>query len=223
MSDKDNNIFDLEGDALDEALMAAIEETEEEERAARELKAKENQERAEQARVTAIEQEERKAKIEKLRQSLPNEGRRYFLMAEDAECDESKNEAYVTGIVYGTCKKDDTVYLYRNDGRAVGTKILAVDEFNGQVFEPADEVSQKKARITIAIDYEKTGFTKDNAVPKFSVVTSVRPPVKGADGKTVIENPSLSGLMFRYPEFNKDKEYLNHLTSSNGIYQKQQY
>ena len=81
MSDKDNNIFDLEGDALDEALMAAIEETEEEERAARELKAKENQERAEQARVTAIEQEERKAKIEKLRQSLPNEGRRYFLMA----------------------------------------------------------------------------------------------------------------------------------------------
>ncbi len=214
MSDKDNNIFDLEGDALDEALMAAIEETEEEERAARELKAKENQERAEQARVTAIEQEERKAKIEKLRQSLPNEGRRYFLMAEDAECDESKNEAYVTGIVYGTCKKDDTVYLYRNDGRAVGTKILAVDEFNGQVFEPADEVSQKKARITIAIDYEKTGFTKDNAVPKFSVVTSVRPPVKGTDGKTVIENPSLSGLMFRYPEFNKDKEYLNHLTTN---------
>ena len=134
MSDKDNNIFDLEGDALDEALMAAIEETEEEERAARELKAKENQERAEQARVTAIEQEERKAKIDKLRQSLPNEGRRYFLMAEDSECDESKNEAYVTGIVFGTCKKDDTVYLYRNDGRAVGTKILAVDEFNGQVF-----------------------------------------------------------------------------------------
>ena len=79
MSDKDNNIVDLVGDALDEALMAAIEETEEEERAARELKAKENQERAEQARVTAIEQEERKAKIDKLRQSLPNEGRRYFL------------------------------------------------------------------------------------------------------------------------------------------------
>ena len=57
MSDKDKNIFDLEGDALDEALMAAIEQTDEEEREARELKAKENQERAEQARVTAIEQE----------------------------------------------------------------------------------------------------------------------------------------------------------------------
>lgn len=214
MSDKDNNIFNLEGDALDEALMAAIEEAEEEERAQRELKAKENQERAEQARITAIEQEEKKARIEQLRKSLPNEGRRYFLMAEESECDDSKNEAAVIGIVYGTCKKDDEVYLYRNDGKAVASRVISIDVFNGQVFEPADEVSQKKARVTIALDYEKTGLTKENAVPKFAVVTSVRPPVKGADGKTAIENPSLSGLMFRYPEFNKDKEYLNHLTTN---------
>ncbi len=214
MSDKDNNIFDLEGDALDEALMAAIEETDEEERLARELKAQENQERAEQARITAIEQEERKAKIDNLRKSLPNEGRRYFLMVEEAQCDEAKKEAYVTGLVYGNCKKNDDVFLFRNDGRALATKILAIEEFNGQVFEPVEEVSQKKARLTIVIDYEKTGFTKENAVPKYSVVTTVRPPVKGADGKTAIENPSLSGLMFRYPEFNKDKEYLNHLTDN---------
>lgn len=214
MSDKDNNIFDLEGDALDEALMAAIEETDEEERLARELKAQENQERAEQARITAIEQEERKAKIDNLRKSLPNEGRRYFLMVEEAQCDEAKKEAYVTGLVYGNCKKNDDVFLFRNDGRALATKILAIEEFYGQVFEPVEEVSQKKARLTIVIDYEKTGFTKENAVPKYSVVTTVRPPVKGADGKTAIENPSLSGLMFRYPEFNKDKEYLNHLTDN---------
>lgn len=214
MSDKDNNIFDLEGDALDEALMAAIEETDEEERLARELKAQENQERAEQARITAIEQEERKAKIDNLRKSLPNEGRRYFFMVEEAQCDEAKKEAYVTGLVYGNCKKNDDVFLFRNDGRALATRILAIEEFNGQVFEPVEEVSQKKARLTIVIDYEKTGFTKENAVPKYSVVTTVRPPVKGADGKTAIENPSLSGLMFRYPEFNKDKEYLNHLTDN---------
>ena len=214
MSDKDKNIFDLEGDALDEALLAAIDETDAEEREARELKAKENQERAEQARITAIEQDEKKAKIEELRKSLPNEGRRYFLMAEESECDDEKNEASVTGIVYGTCKKDDSVFLYRNDGRALGTKIISVEKFNGQVFEPADEVSQGKARITIGIDYKKSGLTKENAVPKFAVVTSVRPPVKGADGKTAIENPSLSGLMFRYPEYKTDKEYLNHLTTN---------
>lgn len=214
MSDKDKNIFDLEGDDLDAALMAAIEETDEEEREARELKAKENQERAEQARVTAVEQEQKKAKIEELRKSLPNEGRRYFLMAEESECDEQKNEASVTGIVYGTCKKDDSVFLYRNDGRALGSKVISVEKYNGQVFEPADEVSQGKARITILVDYKKSGLTKENAVPKFAVVTSVRPPVKGADGKTAIENPSLSGLMFRYPEYKTDKEYLNHLTTN---------
>ncbi len=214
MSDKDKNIFDLEGDALDEALMAAIEQTDEEEREARELKAKENQERAEQARVTAIEQEQKKAKIEELRKNLPNEGRRYFLMAEESECDEQKNEASVTGIVYGTCKKDDSVFLYRNDGKALGSKVISVEKYNGQVYEPADEVSQGKARITISIDFNKSGLTADNAVPKFAVVTSVRPPVKGADGKTAIENPSLSGLMFRYPEYKTDKEYLNHLTTN---------
>ncbi|MBQ7275351.1 MAG: enhanced serine sensitivity protein SseB C-terminal domain-containing protein [Clostridiales bacterium] len=214
MSDKDKNIFDLEGDALDEALMAAIEQTDEEEREARELKAKENQERAEQARITAIEQEQKKAKIEELRKNLPNEGRRYFLMAEESECDEQKNEASVTGIVYGTCKKDDSVFLYRNDGKALGSKVISVEKYNGQVYEPADEVSQGKARITISIDFKKSGLTADNAVPKFAVVTSVRPPVKGADGKTAIENPSLSGLMFRYPEYKTDKEYLNHLTTN---------
>ena len=35
MSDNENNLFDLEGDALDEALLAAIDETDEEERLAR--------------------------------------------------------------------------------------------------------------------------------------------------------------------------------------------
>lgn len=214
MSDKDKNIFDLEGDALDKALFEAIEQTDEEEREARELKARENQERAEQARVTAIEQEQRKAKIDELRKNLPNEGRRYFLMAEESECNKDKNEASVTGIVYGTCKKDDSVFLYRNDGKALGTKIISIEVFNGQVYEPADEVSQNKARLTISIDYDKSGLTPETAVPKFSVVTSVRPPVKGTDGKTAVENPSLSGLMFRYSEYKTDKDYLNHLTTN---------
>lgn len=214
MSDKEKNIFDLEGDDLDKALMAAIEETDEEEKLARERKAQENLERAEQARITAIEQDEKKAKIEQLRKTLPNEGRRYFVMAEESECDESRNEAVLTGLVCGTCKKDDAVFLYRNDGRALGTKVISIEEFNGQVFEPVDEVSQKKARVTIAVDYAKTGFTKTDAVPKYSILSTVKPPVKGADGKTAVENPSLSGLMFRYPEFNTDKEYLNRLTDS---------
>lgn len=214
MSDKEKNIFDLEGDALDEALMAAIEETDEEERLARERKVQENQERAEQARITAIEQDEKKAKIDELRRTLPNEGRRYFVMTEESECDESRNEASLVGLVCGTCKKNDAVFLYRNDGRALGTRVISIEEYNGQVYEPVEEVSQKKARITIAVDYEKTGFTKEDAVPKYSILSTVKPPVKGADGKTAVENPSLSGLMFRYPEFNKDKEYLNRLTDS---------
>ncbi|MCR5048132.1 MAG: enhanced serine sensitivity protein SseB C-terminal domain-containing protein [Saccharofermentans sp.] len=211
MSDKENNIFELEGDALDEALLAAIEATDEEERLAREKRIRENQERAEQARITAIEQEKTKAKIDELRKTLPNEGRRYFLMAEEAECSEDNNEAVLTGIVYGTCKKDDEVYLYRTDGKVLGTKVRSVEVFNGKVFEPADEINQTKGRITITVDYKKTGFTADNAIPKFSVLSSVKPPVKDENGKVAIENPILSGLMFRYPEYNKDKEYIARL------------
>jgi len=214
MADKDNNIFDLEGDALDEALMAAIEQTDEEERLAREQKAKENQKIAEQARVSAIEQQNQKAKIDELRATLPNEGRRYFLMAEQVECDAAKKEAVIEGIVFGTCKKDDSVYIYRNDGRAISTKVLDIEVQNGQIFEPQDSVSSKMARVKVVLDYEKTGFSVDEAVPKFSVLTSVRPPVKDEKGKVTVENPSMSGLMFRYPEFNKDKEYLDHLMNN---------
>lgn len=211
MSDNENNIFDLEGDALDEALLAAIDETDEEERLAREKKAQENQKKAEQARVTAIQQEKRKAEIDELRKNLPNEGRRYFLMTEEAECDEENNKASVAGTLFGTCKKDDQIYLYRNDGRVLASKVLTVEAFNGQVYEPADEVSQSKARITFTVDYAKTGFTKENAVPKFAVLTSVKPPLKDDAGKIAIENPALSGLMFKYAEFKQDKEYVGRL------------
>ena len=214
MSDNDKNIFDLEGDALDEALLAAIDETDEEERSAKEQRARENQERAEQARVTAIEQDKKKARIEELKKSLPNEGRRYFLMTEESECFEDRNEAVITGNMYGTCKKDDEIYLYRNDGKVMATKVISVEAFNGQVYEPSDEVSQKKARITISVDYGKLGLNKDNAIPKFSVISSVRPPVKGEKGNVLIENPGLSGLMFRYPDYSKDKEYLSRLMDS---------
>ena len=60
MSDFENDIFNLEGDALDEALLAAIEATDEEARLEREERIRKNQERAEQARITAIEQEKRR-------------------------------------------------------------------------------------------------------------------------------------------------------------------
>ena len=214
MSDNENNLFDLEGDALDEALLAAIDETDEEERLAREKKAQENLERAEQARITAIEKEQARAKIDELRKNLPNEGRRYFLPVEEFECFTDRNEATLTGVVYGTLKKGDDVYLYRKDGRALGTKVLSVEAYNNSLFEPAEEVSQNKAKVTIAIDYAKTGFTADDAVSKFSILTSVKPPVKDDKGKMAIENPMLSGLMFKYPEYNKDKEYISLLMGS---------
>ena len=216
MSDNDtkNNIFELEGDALDEALMAAIEQTEEEEKEHRAQKIKEDQLKAEKLRQEAIERQERLEKIEQLKKSLPNEGRRYFIMAEEAECDEDSMSAAVTGTVYGTCKKDDSVFLYRNDGRAVGSRVLSVERFNGQVYEPSDEASQTKCRIKIAVDYKALGLNADNAVPKFSVVTSVRPPVKDQNGKISVENPSLSGLMFNFAKYNKDKEFFNHLMNN---------
>lgn len=214
MSDFENDIFNLEGDALDEALLAAIEATDEEARLEREERIRKNQERAEQARITAIEQDKEKAKIDELRKNLPNEGRRYFLMAEEAECSVSDNNAVITGVLFGTCKKDDEVFLYRTDGKVLGTKILSIESFNGQVYEPADEVSSNKARITFTVDYEKTGFNEENAVPKFSVLTSVKPQVKSEPGKLAIENPVMSGLMFRYPDYKSDRDYLARLMDS---------
>ena len=212
--DKDKDIFNLEGDELDAALMAAIEETDEEEREAREQRAKLNQERAEQARITALEEEQKKARIEELKASLPNEGRRYFVMADESSVDEEANEAFITGMVFGKCKKDDTAFIYRNDGKAVSTKVLSIESFNGQLYEPASEVSQNKARIKVELDIKTLGLNADNAIPKFSVLTTVPPKMQDRNGKTAVENPALSGLLFRYPEYNKDKQYLNHLMNN---------
>lgn len=215
MADSDNkDIFNLEGDALDAALMAAIEETDEEERQAKEEKVRLNQERAEKARLTAIADEQKKAKIEELRKSLPNEGRRYFLMAEEVSADESKLEVSLTGNLFGCCKKDDNVFIYRHDGRAIGSKVTSIEEYNGAAFEPADEVSGKRARITCSIDFEKIGFSSEDAVPKFAVLSSVRPPLKEDGKKALVENPGLSGMLFGFSEFKKDKDYMNRLTTN---------
>ncbi|MBR1797583.1 MAG: enhanced serine sensitivity protein SseB C-terminal domain-containing protein [Clostridiales bacterium] len=213
MSDKDK-IMNLEGDELDAALLAAIDETEEEERAAREQKAQEQRERAEQIRLDALEDQQKKAKIDELRSTLPNEGRRYFLMAEEAECNEDNNDATVTGVMFGTCKKGDIVYLYRIDGRAMGSRVLDIDVYNGNLYEPADEVTSGKTKIRISVDYEKLGFNKETAIPRFSVLTSVEPGAKMKDGNPRVENPALMGLMFRHGEYNKDKNYLDFLMNS---------
>ncbi|MBP5180716.1 MAG: enhanced serine sensitivity protein SseB C-terminal domain-containing protein [Clostridiales bacterium] len=209
MSDNEkDNILNLEGDDLDAALMAAIEETEEEEEQARIRKEEENKERAEQARITAIENSEQKAKVDNLRAGINNANQRFYLVNEDGECDEAKGTATLKGSLFGIVKKGDEAFLYRDDGKVLPTKIVEVEALNNGIYEPVDETRDKSVVLTIEVDYKKTGFTKDNGAPKYAVLSSVKPPVADNTGKAPIENPALFALSLKYNALKSDKEYV---------------
>lgn len=206
MSDKDK-IMNLEGDDLDAALMAAIDETDREEEEARQRRIEAEQERAEQARVTAIEDNDHKAKIDELRRNNPNLGERFFLVAENNECNEQNNTAVLRGSLFGGAKVGDEVFLYRNDGKVLPTKIISIEALNGGIYEPVNEARAKSVVITIEIDYKKTGFTSQDGAPKYSVLTSVKPPVADDKGRAPVENPALLGLSLKHTVLRSDKDF----------------
>ena len=209
MSDNEkDNILNLEGDDLDAALMAAIEETEEEEQQARLKREEEHKERAEQARITAIENEKQKAKVDAIRAQINKANQRFFLVNEGSECDEAKGTASLRGSLFGQVKTGDTAFLYRDDGKVLPTKVIGVEVLNNSIYEPVGETRDKSVVLTIEVDYKKTGFTKENAAPKYAVLSSVNPPVADSKGNAPIENPALFALSLRYNSLKADKDYI---------------
>jgi len=207
MADKDN-IMNLEGDELDKALMAAIDETEEEEKQQRLEKAKLEQERSEARRIEAEQKEEEKKRLEEARKKLPNEGRRFYILTEDEKETRLESSVEVQGTVGGTIKTGDEIYIYRKDGKVIPSTVkalftLGADESKNET----QEASNCRAAVQFEVDLEKAGFKDEAAVPMFSVITGIK-PATGDIKRAPVENPLLLGLTLSYNKYKENPEYL---------------
>lgn len=189
---------------LDAKIMAAIEETDLEEQQLREQKVKDALDRAEEVQKRRDAEDEKRRKVEEFLKTLPNEGRRYFLMNEGAS--ERDGLVEVKGNVRGEVKPGDIVYVYKPDLSAVTSKVVKVISLDDEELKETSSVKNGRAVLSLELP-------EGTEVPKYSVVSSVQPMVK-FDKSRPVENPLFLGLSLEYKEFHADKEYMDRLITA---------
>ena len=201
-NNKDNNM--LQGDDLDALIMSAIEETDLEQAQEKEQARKNEAERV--ARMTE-QLKDLSAKDEK------KVVRRSFLMVTASERD---GETFkLKGTLHGDLKTDDTVYVYHPKGTVLEAKITDVESGSDEEPENIDMTKGKIVRLSVNFAEEiAADAVPEEAVPYYSVVTNVKPPVQQEDSKAPVENPFLLGLSLEYPNYMKDKEFMRNVIKS---------
>lgn len=201
---KDNDNKEIENIDIDSMIMSAIEETDKEQAEAKENARKAHEEMLEANRIKAEKEAALKEKIAK----MANNGRRYFLLAEEtiAENDILK----IKGTVHGEVHKGDELYIYRPGG-AVLTATL--DSIITPEDKMVDVAKGAKVEFVVPFDFKKAGFEPENIVPKFSVVSGIRPQIT-VDNNKLLENPALLGLSLEYKNFKDDKNYTGILVAA---------
>ncbi len=204
--DKDNK--KLNNDAVDDKLLAAIDQAEAQMEQERQDKIAERQK--------AREDEVNKLKVakEEIIKRLPNEGRRAYMMV--TECIEAE-ETYVKvkGRLVGEAKVNDTLYIYRPGGTIIESKItvlapVAEEIAESDVPETVEFVKNCPVVVTLAVDALEIRVAPQNVAPFASVISSIKPQ-DSIDLRLPAENPALLGLSFCYNDYKTDKKYLDAL------------
>lgn len=129
----------------------------------------------------------------------PNEVRRFTLLIEDLSPLPEEQGVVVGGILYGTVQKGDEIYIIHPMGTISTTKVDGIEVGPNQT---ADRAQNQK--ITMLLK----GVKDVNQVPKYTVLTSIKPQTT-VDANTAVENPQLLGLSMDYPRLCKDNTYMN--------------
>ncbi len=130
---------------------------------------------------------------------VANGGRRFTLLVENAKQLAEPDGIMIAGMLYGNVKVGDEVYLLLPNHAMMMSKIDALEIAAGQ---NADSAENQK----VVLQFKEI---KDiNQVPRYTVITSIRPQDKPSTD-TMIENPQLLGLSMDYPRLNKDPLYMN--------------
>lgn len=130
---------------------------------------------------------------------VANEGRRFTLLVENAKQLSEEEGIMIAGMLYGTLRLGDEVYMLLPNHSMRITRIDGIEVAEGQ---NADSAENQK----VVLQFKEI---KDiNMVPRYTVITSIRPQEKPTVD-TTIENPHLLGLSMDYPRLNKDPLYMN--------------
>ena len=130
---------------------------------------------------------------------VANEGRRFTLLVENAKQLAEEEGIMLAGILYGSLQLGDEVYMLLPNHTMRTTTVDGIEIAAGQ---NADKAENQR----VVLQFKEI---KDiNQVPRYTVITSIRPQDKPSVD-TTIENPHLLGLSMDYPRLNKDPLYMN--------------
>lgn len=140
-------------------------------------------------------------------QSYTNdENRRFVMMIEEAFPAQGNDGIVTVGMMRGTIKNGDAVYLLEPGDRICMVNVIGLAVQDGGKMEPVEEAANRITGIKI---YDISGRSQ---VAKYAVLTSVKPQSNRKDPSS-IENPYVWGLSSGYKKFIKDADYFDILVS----------
>ena len=151
------------------------------------------------AKQAAKEMEELKRKANPMLATVANEGRRFTMLVEDAKQLEDEQGIQLAGIVYGNIQLGDLVYFILPNNLIMYSRIDGIEIGAGQNANKAE--NQK-----VVLLFED--IKEINAVPKYTVLTSIHPQDKPEE-QSAVENPQLLGLSRDFHRLAKDPHYFN--------------
>lgn len=151
------------------------------------------------AKQAAKEMEELKRKANPMLATVANEGRRFTMLVEDARQLEDEQGIQLAGIVYGNIQLGDLVYFILPNNMIMYSRIDGIEIGAGQNANKAE--NQK-----VVLLFED--IKNINAVPKYTVLTSIHPQDKPEE-QSAVENPQLLGLSRDFHRLAKDQNYFN--------------
>lgn len=151
----------------------------------------------------AVEYNKIAEKVNIKEQSCTNdENRRFVMLIEEAFPAQGNDGIVTVGIMHGTIKNGDAVYLLEPGDRICMVNVIGLAIQDGGKMKPVEEAAD---RITGVKIYDIAGREK---VAKYAVLTSVKPQLDRGEPAS-IENPYVLGLSFGYRKFIRDTDFFD--------------
>ncbi len=136
-------------------------------------------------------------------QSYTNdENRRFVMMVEEAFPAKDNDGIVTVGMMRGTIKNGDAVYLLEPGDRICMVNVIGLAVQDGGQMKPVEEAANRVTGVKI---YDIAGREK---VAKYAVLTSVKPQLDRGDPAS-IENPYVLGLSFGYRKFIRNTDFFD--------------
>ena len=188
-----NGRFQMTDEDLDAKILAAIEETDEEEKQRKEEEKQAEADRM-KARMSSIPEGavEVKAQVSK----------RFFLMTEGAES--ADDGITVRGLAHGHVSEGDIAFFIRPDDSVSKITVTSIVKKEG---EKSSEAFNEEVSMTVKFDDDTDISDVSAAAPGYSVISNVEPQ-KEINPQRPVENPYLLGLTLEHAKHLTDREFM---------------